>query len=59
MRSGSNATLRKFIWNACVVSSQLVSQDQIAFNAGSHSELIKMSYEDFARLVKPKMITMH
>src|SRR5438132_488111 len=38
------------------VSSQLVSQDQIAFNAGSHSELIKMSYEDFASLVKPKMI---
>lgn len=41
------------------VSSDLVAQEQIAFNAGSHSELIKMSYQDFERLVKPKVITMH
>lgn len=42
-----------------LVSNQLVSQDQIAFNAGSHSELLRMSYQDFERLVKPKVITMH
>ncbi len=41
------------------ISNQLVSQDQIAFNAGTHSELLKMSYQDFERLVKPKIITMH
>lgn len=42
-----------------LISSSLISQSDIAFNAGSHSELVKMSYEDFARLVQPKVITMH
>lgn len=42
-----------------LISSSLTSQSDIAFNAGSHSELVKMSYEDFARLVHPKVITMH
>lgn len=41
------------------VSSHLIKQDQIAFNSGSHSELVRMSYQDFERLVKPKVITMH
>lgn len=41
------------------VSSHLAAQDQIAFNAGTHSELLKMAYQDFERLVKPKIITMH
>ncbi len=38
------------------VSGLLVEQDQIAFNACSHRELIKMSYRDYARLVQPKVI---
>ena len=43
-----------------LISSELILQGgDITFNAGSHSELVKMSYEDFARLVKPKVITMH
>ncbi len=42
-----------------LISSSLISQSDIAFNAGSHSELVKMSYDDFARLVQPKVITMH
>jgi len=42
-----------------LVSSSLIGLRDIAFNAGSHSELVKMSYADFARLVKPKVITMH
>ena len=41
------------------VSSHLVDQDKIAFNAGTHSELMQMSYQDFERLVKPRVITMH
>ena len=28
---------------------------EIAFNAGSHTELIRMAYKDFERLVKPKI----
>jgi len=38
------------------VSSQLSHWDQIIFNAGTHSELMQMAYQDFERLVKPKVI---
>lgn len=38
------------------VSSQLSKQDQIMFNAGSHSELMQLAYRDFERLVKPKVV---
>lgn len=38
------------------VAETLAEDEEIAFNAGSHSELIKMAYKDFERLVKPKVI---
>jgi Ala-tRNA(Pro) deacylase len=34
----------------------LARNREIAFNAGSHKELIRLDYEDFARLAKPKLI---
>lgn len=34
-------------------SSALREDEEIAFNAGSHTELIKLSYKDFENLVKP------
>lgn len=37
------------------VAEELVEDKEIAFNAGSHRELIKMVYKDFERLVKPKV----
>jgi Ala-tRNA(Pro) deacylase len=33
-----------------------LKDDWIAFNAGSHTELIKLSYADYERLVQPKVI---
>ncbi len=33
----------------------LAEDDEIAFNAGSHTELIRMSYHDWERLVHPKV----
>lgn len=33
----------------------LVEDEKIAFNAGTHTELIKMAYTDFVRLVNPKV----
>ena len=33
----------------------LAQDDEIAFNAGSHTELIRLAYKDFERLVKPKL----
>jgi Ala-tRNA(Pro) deacylase len=38
------------------VAESLAEDEEIAFNAGSHSELIQMSYKDFERLVKPKTL---
>jgi len=37
------------------VAASLAGDEDIAFNAGSHTELIKMAYADFERLVKPKV----
>lgn len=37
------------------VAESLAEDKEIAFNAGSHTELIKLSYEDFERLVKPRV----
>jgi len=36
------------------VAGSLAENEEIAFNAGSHTELIKLPYKDFERLVKPK-----
>ncbi len=37
------------------VAEQLTEDDEIAFSAGSHTALIRMSYKDFERLVTPKI----
>lgn len=43
------------LYNMEVYVDEALSEDkEIAFNAGTHVELIQMSYEDFERLVKPK-----
>jgi Ala-tRNA(Pro) deacylase len=36
------------------VSAQLAEDREIVFNAGSHTEVIKMAYADYERLVQPK-----
>lgn len=36
----------------------LAADEEIAFNAGSHTELIKMAYKDFERLVQPRIVTL-
>jgi len=37
------------------VAGSLGEVGEIAFNAGTHTELIKMSYQDFERIVQPKI----
>lgn len=39
------------------VAESLARQDEIVFNAGSHTEVIKLPYRDFERLVKPKVMS--
>lgn len=41
------------------VSNHLGDYDQIIFNAGTHSELLKLAYKDFERLVHPEEIVTH
>lgn len=36
-------------------ASSLAEDKEIAFNAGSHREVLKMAYADFERLVKPRI----
>lgn len=38
------------------VSETLTRDDEIAFSAGSHSELLRLAYQDFERLVRPAVI---
>ncbi len=38
------------------VAKRLTEDEEIAFNACSHTELIKLKYKDFERLVKPKVL---
>jgi len=38
-------------------AAALGQSEQIAFNAGSFTEVIKLTYGDFERLVKPKVVS--
>lgn len=40
------------------VDHALAEDDEIAFNAGSHTELIRMAYKDFEELVQPRVVAM-
>ncbi len=39
-----------------LVEEGLTKDEEIAFNAGSHTELVRLAYTDFERLVNPKLL---
>ena len=39
-----------------VVAEELSEDDEIAFNAGSHTELVRMDWTDYRRLVAPRVV---
>ncbi len=39
------------------VDKSLTKDKEIAFNAGTHNELIKMTYKDFEKTTKPRIVT--
>lgn len=41
---------------AVFVAESLAEDAEIAFNAGTHRELVKMAYKDFEKLVQPKVL---
>jgi Ala-tRNA(Pro) deacylase len=46
------------LWKMPVYVDRTLAEDkEIAFNAGSHSELVQLSYEDYARLVEPTVLS--
>lgn len=40
------------------VDESLTEDDEIAFNAGTHTELIRMKYGDFRKLASPRVLEM-
>ncbi|MFW5798301.1 MAG: aminoacyl-tRNA deacylase [Planctomycetota bacterium] len=38
------------------LADELTDAREIVFNAGTHTELIRMSYDDYVRLAKPRII---
>jgi Ala-tRNA(Pro) deacylase len=38
------------------VAASLAEDEEIAFNAGTHTELVRMAYPDFVRLVEPAVL---
>ena len=38
------------------VDAELTADEEIAFNAGSHTQLLRLRYADFAKLVQPHVI---
>lgn len=41
------------------VEKSLGNNKEIVFNAGTHTEVIKLAYNDFIKLVHPKVIAVH
>ena len=40
------------------VDEEVAANPEIVFNAGSHTELVRLAYADFARLVSPKVLAL-
>ena len=38
------------------VAESLVADEEMAFNAGTHTELMRLAYRDFDRLVQPRLV---
>ena len=38
------------------VAASLAEAEEIAFNAGTHTELMRLAYRDFDRLVQPRLV---
>src|SRR5690606_18357047 len=39
-----------------IISDNLVKDGWIAFNAGNHSELIRLSFKDYEKMVHPRVL---
>jgi Ala-tRNA(Pro) deacylase len=45
------------LYDMRVFADEMLARDaEIAFNAGSHRELVRLAWDDYARLVQPKIV---
>lgn len=40
------------------VDEDVAASPQIVFNAGTHTELVRLAYQDFARVVAPRVVSL-
>ena len=57
LRDRCHASIRQPLRDPGVRGRDVSEDREIAFNAGSHYELIKLTYADFAQLVKPEVMS--
>jgi len=47
------------LWGMDVyVAEKLTEDEEIAFNAGTHTELVRLAYADYNRLVEPRVVSL-
>ena len=56
MRAGRHAPFGNLFGFTTYVAEELTEDEEIAFNAGSTTEVIQMMYEDYKRLVQPRVL---
>ena len=49
--------LSDYLDQTVLVSDSIAEDAQIAFEAGSHRELVRINYEDFERLARPEVMS--
>ncbi|MGC9330210.1 MAG: aminoacyl-tRNA deacylase [Candidatus Hinthialibacter sp.] len=55
--TGAMPPLGELFGMEVLTSEQLAEDDEIAFNAGTHRELVQVKYQDFVDIVKPRILS--
>ena len=55
--TGAMPPFGNLYWMDVYVAEALTRNDEIAFNAGSHTEIIRLRFHDFERLVQPRVVS--
>ncbi|MBN2326775.1 MAG: YbaK/EbsC family protein [Candidatus Omnitrophica bacterium] len=55
--TGAMPPLGELFGMEVLASEELAEDDEIAFNAGTHRELVQVKYQDFTDIVKPRMLS--
>jgi len=56
LRRGGDAPFGNLYGMEVFVAESLAEDEEIVFNAGTHTELMRLAYRDFDRLVQPRLV---